>query len=411
MLAWFVLAFVSNALGSLLSPIAKDFALENMKMVSFIPTFFFLSYGLMSIPSGILIEKWGERQVFTTGFLLPLIGCLAFALHPTYITLLISCLIMGVGMTMLQTILNPMQRIVGGEENYALVACLGQVMYGIASFSNTHVVSYFMSHLHSEHYKPGDNFIIDLLQKVTPEQYPWISVYILFAVMLFIMIIAINTQRLPKINTNPNPSEKGAYKTLFNSPKTWLFFLGIFFYVSTEQGTSQFIKFFLEEYHGDVCGEAMRSATLGYFWACTTTGCIIGLFVLRLFDSRYVLITLGSLATTLVAISLFSPFFIAQYTLPAIGLSCSMMFGLIFSLALNSAKAHHGSLAGILCSAVAGGAFGPLVISTVSDAFDLRTGMMCLLIFTLYITSIGFWAKPLIKNKTVPLRDVFNFKK
>lgn len=413
MFTWFVIAFISNALGSLLLPIAKDFALENMKMVGFIPIFFFLAYGIMSIPSGLLIEKWGERQAFTAGFLLPLIGSLTFAFHPTYVTLLASCFIMGIGMTMLQTVLNPMQRIVGGEENYALVACLGQVMYGIASFSNTHITAYFISNLRTENYVENQNSLLDLLKGIIPEEYPWVAIYLLFAVLLFIMIIAINTRRLPKINatTKHEEAEKGAYKALFKSPQTWLFFLGILFYVSTEQGTSQFMKFFLEEYHGDVCTEAMRANILGHFWASMTVGCIIGLFLLRLFDSRYVLIGSGLLATFFVTLSLFAPFEIAQYSFPAIGFSISMVFGLVFSLALNSARSHHGTFAGILCSGVAGGAFGPFVVSAISDAFDLRTGMLFILIFTLYIASIGFWAKPLIKNKTVPLKDVFNFKK
>ena len=37
---------------------------------------------------------------------------------------------------------------------------------------------------------------------------------------------------------------------LFKQKYVWLFFLGIFCYVSTEQGTSIFMSTFLEQYHG-----------------------------------------------------------------------------------------------------------------------------------------------------------------
>ena len=41
------------------------------------------------------------------------------------------------------------------------------------------------------------------------------------------------------------------------------------------------------------------------------------------------------------------------------------------------------------------------------DRFGLRTSMV-VLFFTLgYILSVGFWAKPLVTNATVPLRELF----
>ncbi|MDE6171576.1 MAG: MFS transporter, partial [Bacteroides sp.] len=64
-----------------------------------------------------------------------------------------------------------------------------------------------------------------------------------------------------------------------------------------------------------------------------------------------------------------------------------------------------------LCSGIVGGAGGPLLISLVSDATSLRTGMLLILFFMGYITFIGFWAHPLVNNKTVSLRELLRFKK
>ena len=41
---------------------------------------------------------------------------------------------------------------------------------------------------------------------------------------------------------------KDSYLALFRQKYVWLFFLGIFCYVSTEQGTSIFMSTFLEQY-------------------------------------------------------------------------------------------------------------------------------------------------------------------
>ena len=98
---------------------------------------------------------------------------------------------------------------------------------------------------------------------------------------------------------------------------------------------------------------------------------------------------------------------IALIAFPAVGFSISMMYSIVFSLALNSASQHHGSFAGILCSAIVGGAGGPMIVSTIADATSLRTGMLFILVFVGYITFIGFWARPLINYKTVKLKKLF----
>ena len=83
------------------------------------------------------------------------------------------------------------------------------------------------------------------------------------------------------------------------------------------------------------------------------------------------------------------------------GFAASVMWSIIFSLALNSVDRHHGSFSGILCTAITGGAVIPLVIGWLGDHLGLRFGM-CILYLTLtYILSIGIWAKPIIVNETI----------
>lgn len=62
---------------------------------------------------------------------------------------------------------------------------------------------------------------------------------------------------------------------------------------------------------------------------------------------------------------------------------------------------HHGSFAGILVTAIIGGAVMPLIMGAISDQFGLTAGMSVLFLTMAYILSIGFWAKPLINNATI----------
>lgn len=408
MMFWFMISFITNILGPLIPDIISGFNLANLAMAGFIPTFFFIAYAIMSIPSGILIDRYGEKPVLISGVLMELGGTFLFACLPTYPTLLVSCFIVGLGMAMIQTVLNPLQRIAGGEENYAFIAELGQLMFGIASFISPLVYTYLIKELDPATFEAGKNIFIDSLATLTPANLPWVSLYWIFTLILLVMLVAVSFSKIPRIEQRGNRATGSgtSYMKLFKQPYVWLFFLGIFSYVSTEQGTSIFMSTFLEKYHG-VDPQVAGARIVSYFWGCMTTGCIVGMVLLKLIDSKRVLIFAGILAAVLLLCALFGPLTLAQVAFPAIGFSIALMFSIIFSLALNSASEHHGSFAGILCSGLAGGAGGPLIVSTLADATNLRTGMLFILVFIAYITSIGFWAKPLINNKTVKLSELF----
>ena len=53
---------------------------------------------------------------------------------------------------------------------------------------------------------------------------------------------------------------------------------------------------------------------------------------------------------------------------------------------------------------IMGGAVVQLLIGFISDLTSLKVGMLFNFILLLYIFSIGFWAKPLINNKTIDLK-------
>jgi MFS transporter, FHS family, L-fucose permease len=85
----------------------------------------------------------------------------------------------------------------------------------------------------------------------------------------------------------------------------------------------------------------------------------------------------------------------------SVGFCASVMWSIIFSLALNSIDKHQGSFSGILCTGIIGGAISPLVIGWLGKNFGLRNGMLFLYLPLTYIFSIGIWARPLITNATI----------
>jgi fucose permease len=190
------------------------------------------------------------------------------------------------------------------------------------------------------------------------------------------------------------------FKLLFKNKYVWLYFIGIFAYVGSEQGIANWISQFLFEYHGmDPLTQGAQA--ISWYWALMAIGCLLGLILLKILDSRIVLIIFTGAAIVSLTFALFSGSQASLYAFSLMGFFLSVMWGIILSLALNSIKEHHGAFTSILLTAIVGGAFIPFIIGMLSDIFSLKIGMMFLYITLGYMFSIGFWANPLIKNKTL----------
>lgn len=190
---------------------------------------------------------------------------------------------------------------------------------------------------------------------------------------------------------------------MFKNRLVILYFLGIFAYVGAEQGISYWMSKFLQVYHG-FDYETIGANTVGNFWGLLTIGGIIGLVLLKLMDSKLVLRLFTILAIASLAAALFGSATISLYSFQLSGLFLSVMYPVIISLALNSVLTNHGSFAGILMTGIMGGAIVQLLIGFISDLTSLKTGMFFIFIALAYVLSISFWAKPIIKNKTISLK-------
>jgi len=395
---FFAISFLTNILGAINPNVSDSFSL-NGTMTGLLPFSFFIAYALMSIPSGMLVQKYDEKKSLTLAWILALTGALLFSLFPSFPVFLFSLFLIGSGMALLQVIIYPLLRVVGGEKHFAFNSVLAQLVFGAASFLSPFVYSYLVTHLDDS--SGEKNRLISIISSITPETLSWVSIYWIFSFTSFLMITLILFSPIPKVVRNQDETV-GAWDThlkLFKQKNVILFFLGIFSYVGVEQGISNWISEFLRTYHG-LKPEVEGSATVGLFWGMMTVGCLPGMALLKVMDSKRVLRIFTLLAIVILMATLFGNVTMALYGFPALGFCLSVTYAIIFSLALNSVSKFHGSFAGILCTGIAGGAIISLLIGKLKDLIGLQAGMMILFIPLVYIISISFWAKPLIPNAT-----------
>jgi fucose permease len=396
---FFAISFLTNILGAINPNVSDSFSLNGV-MTGLLPFSFFIAYALMSIPSGMIVQKYDEKKSLAFAWILALTGALVFSIFPSFPVFLGSLFLIGCGMALLQVIIYPLLRVTGGEKHFAFNSVLAQLVFGAASFISPFVYSYLVTHLGDPASDQG--LIISFISYLTPDTLSWVSIYWIFSIVSFLMIVLILFSPIPKVIRNEDETV-GAWDThveLFKQKNVILFFLGIFSYVGVEQGISNWISEFLRTYHG-LKPEVEGSTTVGLFCGMMTVGCIPGMALLKVMDSKLVLRIFTIAAIVILIGTLWGNAQFALFGFPALGFCLSVTYAIIFSLALNSVSKFHGSFAGILCTGIAGGAIISLLIGKLKDLIGLQPGMMILFIPLLYILSITFWAKPIVKNATI----------
>jgi FHS family L-fucose permease-like MFS transporter len=371
MAVFFLISFVTNIIGPLIPIIIKWYKI-NYALAGFLPFS--------------LLEKRGQSVTLLGAFSLNFLGCLLIASSASYLAVVAGLFVIGLGMAMLQVVINPLTRSTVGEEHFAFYAVLGQLVFGLASFLSPFALSLLQTHERA-------------LAKFGP---PWVPFYA-GAGLVFACFIALTAKiRMPKaeLAEDERVGSFGTYRELLGNKTVLLFFAGIVAYVGTEQGLADWMGQFLLVYHR-IPAETTGSYEVSLFWGLMVIGCMLGLVLLRLLDSQLILRIFGVGAVACVLAALLGPTRLSLVAFPLCGFALSVMWSIIFALALNSVAEHHGSFTGILCTGILGGALMPLAIGWLGDHIGLRDAMFLILVELAYIISISFWARPLTKNETV----------
>jgi fucose permease len=393
MVVWFVISFVTNLIGPLMPILIGDFHLS-LGLAGFLPFSFFLAYGLISIPAGALVEARGPRTTLLGAFALNLLGCLAISLYPTYAVVIGGLFVIGLGMAMLQVVINPLMRVTGGEGHFAFFSVMGQLVFGLASYVSPWVFSRLSS-------QPG----------AVQKPLVWVQFYWAF-LAVFVLLIAITLWvTIPRVELTESERAGGldTYRKLIRERPVQLFFLGIIAYVGTEQSLANWMSQFLSTYHHFSPTQEGAHA-VGLFWGLMSIGCLLGLVLLKLLDAKLVLAGFTLLALLSVGLALFGPANVALLAFPATGFFLSVMYSIIFSFALNSVSRHHGAFSGILCTGILGGAVVPLLVGTLGDRFGLRIAMLTVFATLGFILSVSWWARPLVRNETVGIAELIGLR-
>ena len=132
MIAFFTMGFV-DMVGTATNYVKADFALSDT-MANFLPSMVFLWFFLLSVPTGLLMNRIGKRKTVLLSLVVTAVALILPLCGYNYPVLLASFCLLGIGNTLMQVSLNPLASCIVSGEKFASTLTFGQFVKAIASF-------------------------------------------------------------------------------------------------------------------------------------------------------------------------------------------------------------------------------------------------------------------------------------
>jgi MFS transporter, FHS family, L-fucose permease len=392
---FFMWGFIT-CLNDILIPHLKGIFTLNYTQTMLIQFCFFAAYFIMSLPSGMVIEKIGFQKGICSGLLLAALGCLAFypaAALRSYPLFLTAFFVLASGITLLQVAANPYVTILGPAQTASSRLNLTQAFNALGTTIAPYLGSIFIlavgvkSSGELAWLSPADLAIYRMAEARSVQ-----TPYLLMAGVLFAMAVTFAAIRLPKVEATAGAPKAGQAA---HPGSAWSFrhlklgALGIFLYVGAEVSIGSFLVIYLGQPFVASLPEAVAAKYVSFYWGGAMVGRFIGSALQRLIPPGRLLALNACITATLTMVTMLTSGGLAMWSILLIGLFNSIMFPTIFSLAIAGLGPHTGKGSGILCMAIVGGAVLPMLQGAIADAIGIHHAFILPLFCYLYIAYYG----------------------
>ena len=369
---FFVFGFVTW-LGSVLIPYFRiAFRLTNLQ--SYLVAFsFYISYMVMALPSGWVLQKTGYKKGMSLGLLIMALGTLLFipaAIIKSYPLFLSGLFVQGTGLAILQTASNPYVTILGPMESAARRISIMGICNGVAGVIAPLVLGAVVLHnadglearLATLPVAAAAKIIHELTQRV-------IIPYGIMSLALTGLAILVIFSGLPELNTDPEEQSVvniSTHKTsIFQFPHLLLGVITLFLYVGVEVIAGDTII-----RYGSSLGIPLSTAK--FFTSATLTcmlaGYVIGIICIPRFISQVKVLQISAIMGLLfVACALSTSGIVSVACIALLGLANSLVWPSIWPLAISGLGKFTPVGSSLLIMAIGGGALLPLLYGKLAD--------------------------------------------
>jgi len=346
-------------------------------VAGFLPSMVFLWFLIFSVPTGLLMNRFGRKNTVTLSMAITLAALLLLIIPEKVVLCYVAFALLGIGNTILQVSLNPLLTNVVSGERLTSSLTAGQFIKAISSFCGPIIAGWAALRFGSWHY-----------------------MFPIFAVITVISTLWLAATHIQEDTQTKKAASFGATFGLLKDSAILLLFLGILFVVGTDVGLNIATPKLLVER----CGLSLEEAGWGTscYFLFRTIGAFAGAFILAKFSER----KFFTFSMLIAALAMLDLIFFADSRMhilvmvAVLGLSIANIFSIIFSFALQRIPAKANEVSGLMIMGVSGGAIVPPVMGFLSTSIGSQVGsLLTILVCVLYLLLCSFLVKSFAKQK------------
>ena len=411
---FFMWGFITVLVDSLIPRLKEIFELSFFE-AGLVQFAFFIAYAIISIPAGALLSRIGYKKGMLLGLATMGVGCLLFIpaasmrLFPLF---MLGYFVLAGGITVLQVAANPYVSVLGPEETASSRLILSQAFNSLGTAIAPIIGAIYIL---SDNIRSSEEIKAlaepDKLAYFSSEASAVKGPFIVLAGSLLLLAVLIAIFKLPQILGEK--SVAGAYAQARENKKLMMGALGIFVYVGAEVSIGSYlVNYFLDmnlaetikssdsmsglcasllgNDLSDVDNNGVVAGFVTFYWTGAMIGRFIGSILTRVIAPGKVLAFFGLGAITLICISMSTTGFTSMWSILGVGLFNSIVFPTIFTIAIEDLGDLKPQGSGILCTAIAGGAFIPPMYGLLTDNLGFKLAFFLVILCYAYILYYGW---------------------
>lgn len=347
MFGFFIMGFV-DIVGIATNYVKADFAGMDDKVASLISLSCFLWFLILSIPTGMLMNRIGRKKTVLLSFAVTAVAMLIPILKYDFVCILVAFALLGVGNTILQVALNPLVSSVVSSDKLTGTLTLGQFTKAVSSFLGPILAAMFAG-----------------------SAFGWKAVFPTYSIITFLAMVWLALSPIQEQMVERSEISFGRTFSLLKDKYIVLFFVGILVLVGVDVGMGITFPKLLQER----CSLPLEKAGLGnsvYFLARTVGAFLGGLILMKYPAGKF--FTASSLVALAALVGLiFSKNLVTVLVFVALfGLGYANLFSIIFSISMLKVPQKTNEVSALLIVGVCGGAIIPPVLGVVTDSFGTQ---------------------------------------
>ena len=347
MFGFFIMGFV-DIVGIATNYVKADFAGMDDKVASLISLSCFLWFLILSIPTGMLMNRIGRKKTVLLSFAVTAVAMLIPILKYDFVCILVAFAMLGVGNTILQVALNPLVSSVVSSDKLTGTLTLGQFTKAVSSFLGPILAAMFAG-----------------------SAFGWKAVFPTYSIITFLAMVWLALSPIQEQMVERSEISFGRTFSLLKDKYIVLFFVGILVLVGVDVGMGITFPKLLQER----CSLPLEKAGLGnsvYFLARTVGAFLGGLILMKYPAGKF--FTASSLVALAALVGLiFSKNLVTVLVFVALfGLGYTNLFSIIFSISMLKVPQKTNEVSALLIVGVCGGAIIPPVLGVVTDSFGTQ---------------------------------------